>query len=299
MALKRYHSYVAPLLTSTCRRQHSTGIQLPDLPSFHNEFLSSLACTHCSGKYPRELLFLKPTTVDHRMGRPLLTYTLCWVQLPYETGDFLSNGMSFCLAVGSPTLVTYSLGITILNRNWVREAYKDLRSQANLMSSRLNFDAYELQVRVSEILLQEAQQVPLRASQKDGWFSSLIVIPDNSEWWKQLESRLESTRRGVTASLVAQMAVAGISYLFTVISSFEAQLGDPTTALLIASGSLWIWLVGSSVTIPKFSDADASLDSRYCRVDHIWNSKQTSLSPGCSSSSQGGASFGATYWPRS
>lgn len=31
--------------------------------------------------------------------------------------------------------------------------------------------------------------------------------------------------------------------MFIIISSFDSELGDPTTALQIASGSLWIWLV--------------------------------------------------------
>ncbi|KAK3678270.1 hypothetical protein LTR78_001565 [Recurvomyces mirabilis] len=39
------------------------------------------------------------------------------------------------------------------------------------------------------------------------------------------------------------MFLAAIAYLFTVISSFLAALGDPATALQIASGSLWIWLI--------------------------------------------------------
>ena len=39
------------------------------------------------------------------------------------------------------------------------------------------------------------------------------------------------------------MALALIAYLFTVIASFLAALGDPATALQISSGSLWIWLV--------------------------------------------------------
>ena len=85
--------------------------------------------------------------------------------------------------------------------------------------------------------------MPLRASQERGWFSSLIDAPYNSEWWEHLEARLRSTRRSVTASLVAQMALAGIAFLFTVIASFDTELGDPSTALQIASGSLWIWLV--------------------------------------------------------
>lgn len=151
--------------------------------------------------------------------------------------------MSFCLAVGSPAFVTYSLVITILNQYWVRKRFGGLQSKARELSVRDKYRGYEDRIRAAQYLPQEAQQVPLRASQERGWLSSLIVIPDNDEWWEHLESRLKSTRRGVTASLVAQMALASVTYLFTVITSLVGSLGDQATGLQIASGSLWIWLV--------------------------------------------------------
>ena len=151
--------------------------------------------------------------------------------------------MSFCLAVGSPAFATYSLTITILNRYWVRKKFDGLLAKARGLSIRTKYREYEDRVSAALYLLQESQQVPLRASQENGWLSSLIVVPGNEEWWMHLESRLRGTRRSVTASLVAQMAVASVTYLFTVITSLVGSLGDPSTGLQIASGSLWIWLV--------------------------------------------------------
>ncbi|KAK5117926.1 hypothetical protein LTR85_008700 [Meristemomyces frigidus] len=177
----------------------------------------------------------------------MTNYFLPWLaltaQLPFETGDLWSNTMSFCLAVGSPAFVTYSLVITILNRSWIRKRFGELQSKAHSLSIRQRYRGYEDRIRAAQYLLQEAQQVPLRASQERGWLSSLIVIPKNDEWWEHLESRLKSTRRGVTASLVAQMALASVTYLFTVITSLVGSLGDQATGLQIASGSLWIWLI--------------------------------------------------------
>lgn len=176
----------------------------------------------------------------------MTNYFLPWLtltaQLPYETGDPWSNVMSFCLALGSPSLVTFSLTITILNRLWVRKQFDSLVKKAQRLNPQ-RFPYFDRKVRSAQFLLQEAQQVPLRASQERGWLSSLIVIPGNADWWKSLEGRLKATRRGFTASLVAQMALAFTAYLFTVIASFLAYLGDPDTALQIASGSIWIWLV--------------------------------------------------------
>ncbi|KAK5163217.1 uncharacterized protein LTR77_010803 [Saxophila tyrrhenica] len=176
----------------------------------------------------------------------MTNYFLPWLaltaQLPFETGDFLTNAMAFCMAVGSPALVTFSLSITILNRYWVRKEFDDLQTKARSPTVRSRYEIFSDRVQACRLILQEAQQVPLRVCQSRGYFSSLIVLPENAAWWERVERRLKSTRRNVTASLVAQMAFAGIAYLFTVIASFQADLGDPATALQIASGSIWIWL---------------------------------------------------------
>jgi hypothetical protein len=47
--------------------------------------------------------------------------------------------MSFCLAVGSPAMITYSLTLTILNRYWVRERFHKLFMKAQ---SRAVHDKY-------------------------------------------------------------------------------------------------------------------------------------------------------------
>lgn len=223
----------------------------------------------------------------------MTNYFLPWLtltaQLPFETGDPWSNVMSFCLALGSPSLITFSLTITILNRLWVRQQFARLTSRTSDWGL---FRDYEHRVQYVQYLLQEAQQVPLRASQEHGWLSSLIVIPDNANWWKLLKGRLRSTRRGFTASLVAQMALAFVAYLFTVIASFLAYLGDPNTALQIASGSIWIWLVCTATIWPKLALGVILLqhilmcylsDSCNFRVDYCWYANNSPLDRKCAS----------------
>lgn len=151
--------------------------------------------------------------------------------------------MSFCLAVGSPALITYSLTITILNRYWVRQRFRELALRSVRSKVPARHGDYTKCVNAAQYLLSEAQQVPLRASQEKGWLSSLAVIPENIEWWSRLHARLRSTRRGVTFSLVAQILSAAIAWLFTVIASFLASLGDTAVALQISAGSIWVWLV--------------------------------------------------------
>jgi len=219
------------------------------------------------------LISLQSRDFDFQSFSAAMTnYLFPWLaltaQLPFETGDLWSNTMSFCLAVGSPALATYSLSITILNRYWVRKRFGSLLSKARTLSVRQKYRAYEDRTRAARYLLQEAQQVPLRASQEKGWLSSLILVPRNDEWWEHLESRLKSTRRGVTASLVAQMLLASVTYLFTVITSLVASLVDASTGLQIASGSLWIWLVRTTLPLTSARPDQVSSDSCHTWVDH-------------------------------
>jgi hypothetical protein len=184
--------------------------------------------------------------------------------------------MSFCLAVGSPALITYSLTVTILNRYWVRQHFHTLTAR---MQKNSRWARYEKRIEAARYLLEEAQQVPLRAPQYKGWLSSLIVKPENEDWWLDLKKRLRRTRRGVTASLVAQVLSAAIAYLFTVISSFSASIDDLGTAMQISAGSLWIWLVRAPYTYPirvRFRRAhletDGEIDPNNLWLDCCWYS---------------------------
>lgn len=145
---------------------------------------------------------------------PFLALT---AQLPFQTGGHFSDIMAFGMAVGSPALVTYSLTITISNRASVRRKFSTLLKEAMLFDEQ-NADrspGYVTRIKAALVILQEGQQVPLRASDVDGWFSSLITSSKNKEWWEQVKTNLQATRRGVTASLVAQTALAAAAYMLT------------------------------------------------------------------------------------
>jgi hypothetical protein len=92
-------------------------------------------------------------------------------------------------------------------------------------------------------LLAEAQQVPLRVTQVDHWLVSLVLAPENQNWWKNLTKRLEQSRRGISFSLVAQILLALFVWVLTIISSLLAATGKTTSALQIAAATLWVWLV--------------------------------------------------------
>ena len=132
-------------------------------------------------------------------------------------------------------LITYSLMITILNQQWLRTKFRPLESSHTQIT---------WTIKNARIFLQESQQLPLRLSQEDGSLASLVVLPENADWWRKLGENIAITRRGVTLSLIAQLIVAILSWILSVLSAFQSALGNPAEALVMSSGSLWIWLVG-------------------------------------------------------
>jgi hypothetical protein len=83
----------------------------------------------------------------------------------------------------------------------------------------------------------------MRASQDNGWLSSLVVLGENQSWWESAEKHIWNTRRGVTFSLVAQILMAFIAWFLTVLGALLGNLGDSSTALQLSSGSLWLWMI--------------------------------------------------------
>ena len=177
----------------------------------------------------------------------MTNYFLPWIalaaQLPYENSSIRHTIMAFCLAVGSPALVTYSLMITILNRNWVQRQFKPLIKRTTKRPVTERYREYKERIEAALYLLAEGQQVPLRATQVHYWLASLVVLPQNQTWWLDLRDRVKRSRRGYSFSLVAQVLLATFVWIFTIFSSYLAAIGNATTALQIAAATLWIWLV--------------------------------------------------------
>jgi hypothetical protein len=173
----------------------------------------------------------------------LLPFLALTAQLPYEASTPWDNLLSLCLAVGSPALATYSLTLTILNRYSLRTRWHSLHQTALSRAVHDKYSDFSNRIKAIQYLLQEAQQVPLRASQERGWLSSLIVGPKNQAWWRNVQRRLSRTRRGVTFSLVAQIGAAGVAWMFTVSNGFIEGKGDRLVANQLGSGTLWLWLI--------------------------------------------------------
>ncbi|KAF2117030.1 hypothetical protein BDV96DRAFT_644465 [Lophiotrema nucula] len=206
-------------------------------------------------------------------------YLLPWLaltaQLPFECATPWDNLLSLCLSVGSPALITYSLTLTILNRYSLRTRWHALHQTAMSRAVHDKYSDFSVRVKAIQYLLQEAQQVPLRASQERGWLSSLIVSPKNQAWWRSLKRRLTRTRRGVTFSLVAQILAAAVAWLFTIASGFIESRGDRVVANQLSSGTLWVWLIPviwGWVTVGTQSSSD-SIDEAL-RADIAYRAKE-------------------------
>jgi len=178
----------------------------------------------------------------------MTSYFLPWLaltaQLPFENEGVFETLMGLCLAIGSPALITYSLAITIFNRNWAIASVKRLFKRSRQHPGQ-RFRHFEDRLESFLFLAIEGQQVPLRATGIRHWLSSLIVSPLNQPWWTNLKGRINRSRRKSTYSLHAQLALAGFVWVFTIGTSIAVATGSVTTAVEIAASTLWVWLVGT------------------------------------------------------
>ncbi|EEP77254.1 predicted protein [Uncinocarpus reesii 1704] len=183
--------------------------------------------------------------------------------------------MSLCLAVGSPALITYSLTITMLNRYWVRRVFRELLDNLHPQTRA----RYKRQVNGVQYFLAEAQQVPIQVPAELSEIRRLLA-PGMEVWWRGLNGRLRRSRRGVTASLVAQVLSAVIAYTFTVIASFIAAIDSLDPVMQISAGTLWVWLIPvicGWVIVGTQSSHDAVEDA--LRVRHLNPSSGVQSSP--------------------
>lgn len=79
--------------------------------------------------------------------------------------------MSMVLNVGSPTLGAYSVILTLLNNHWIARRF-----------AHITYPNGQSAVRI----LTSLQQIPLRVSTDDAILGSLIVLPQNDDWWSDL-----------------------------------------------------------------------------------------------------------------
>jgi hypothetical protein len=116
--------------------------------------------------------------------------------------------MSIMLNVGSPTLGAYSVILTLLNGRWVARRF-----------SHISYPNAENAGRILNIL----QQVPVKVATEQGLLASLIVLPDNNEWWSDLLVWLDINYMYTWSfANVASIGWVVIAFSLTVVDTFSS-----------------------------------------------------------------------------
>jgi hypothetical protein len=134
--------------------------------------------------------------------------------------------MSAVLTVGSPVLAGYSMILTILNARWISRRFQSV-----------SFPNTEYAVRI----LISLQQNPLRIANEDSLLSSLVVLPENDDWWP---TNAEFLNYNHTWSIASATSIAWVilAYILTVtgsLSDVRANINSNGQG----TGSVWLWLI--------------------------------------------------------
>ncbi|KAJ8579784.1 hypothetical protein M405DRAFT_754097, partial [Rhizopogon salebrosus TDB-379] len=164
--------------------------------------------------------------ISQQFGAWLLPYLALISQLPFGARHRVDNLMSAVLTVGSPVLAGYSMILTVLNARWISRRFESV-----------SFPNAEDAVRI----LISLQQTPLRITNEDSLLSSLVVLPENDNWWPTMAEFLNYTHTWSIASATT-IAWVIIAYLLTVASSLS-DVNTNINANGQGTGSVWLWLI--------------------------------------------------------
>jgi hypothetical protein len=162
------------------------------------------------------------------------TWLLPWLalssQLPYGGRFNRDNLLSIALTIGSPTLAGYSLALTVLNEQWIARRFDGLAFPNS------QYAAY---------VFASLQQMPIKVTTEDCLLASLVVLPENDQWWQQMAVQLNYT---VPWTLVATFNIAWVvvPYILTITTSLTDFINSAahTDSLVGQSvGSAWFWML--------------------------------------------------------
>jgi len=199
------------------------GILLPPSTSNATAITYDLCVSQCgAGQEPFQW-----TSFSQQFSSWLLPWLALLSQLPFGANDKLDNLESMLLTLGSPTLAAYSLALTVLNGRWISQLFSNYRYP---------------NVKNAVRILRSLQQSPLRVDTDDVLLASLIMLPQNDEWWEELVVWLEYTH---TWSISAATSIAWviIAYIFTISDYFSQGVQNTFSVNGPGVGSLWLWLL--------------------------------------------------------
>lgn len=94
--------------------------------------------------------------------------------------DRFDNLVAVFLAVGSPALAGYSLAITRLNGRWLAKQF----------NNRVKYPNHRLVPTAFAAL----QHVPIKIAEHGALLPSLVVLPENDQWWSSMARTARKTR---------------------------------------------------------------------------------------------------------
>ncbi|KAJ6477355.1 hypothetical protein C8R47DRAFT_1140144 [Mycena vitilis] len=161
----------------------------------------------------------------------LLPWLALLSQFPFGSRYNWDNLMSVILSLGSPCLAAYSLALTVLNTRWLtrRFAHSTYPNSAH-----------------AALILSSLQQTPLKVTTEGSLLASLVVLPENDPWWKELAEWLDyADIHTWTIAAVTSVAWVVIAYALTIIDAFSTISTDPNSngQGLSGVGSIWLWML--------------------------------------------------------
>ena len=178
------------------------------------------------------------------MSQGLTSWLLPWLaltaQMPFETKDKQTNFMALILALGSPSLITFSLVLTILNSKSINKRFRQIKKVSESLDRPLLAKA----VKASRIFLIESQHVPIQIfNGPRREFAQLVVRPENWVWWDSLREEIQKTKREWTYSLYAQVGLVCFTQVLAIVGFFTTASLNTDIGIGLAINSLWLWLI--------------------------------------------------------
>ncbi|KAF8206843.1 hypothetical protein K438DRAFT_1904917 [Mycena galopus ATCC 62051] len=162
----------------------------------------------------------------------LLPFLALVSQLPFGANNRLDNFMSIMLNVGSPTLGAYSVLLTLLNGRWVARRF-----------SHISYPNAQDAGRILNIL----QQVPMKVTTEECLLASLIVLPENNDWWSELLAWLDINYMYTWSfANVASIGWVVIAFCLTVSDTFSDVTNNsspPLNSNGLTVAFAWLWLL--------------------------------------------------------
>ena len=155
----------------------------------------------------------------------LLPWLALISQLPYGSGDALTNCLALLLTVGSPTLAAYSLALAVISNRWMVKRFELITYPNSNLAART---------------LGELQQVSLIFPEEEHVLPSLIVLPENEIWWRRLALGLDYMVPTWTLASIMSVLFVVLADIFNWANIFSGPLVEILRTIGGSISSLWL-----------------------------------------------------------